>query len=206
LRVNVKQLEAAMRHLVLVMVSIGVLAVAGGAQAKKSPTFAIGVNALQPLTFLVGSSFYDETTILPIPLELHGHIKRNWGIAGTIQFLSYSRGEDLALGELLACGGPRYRFTGKALEGLYVTVKVGFGYLAGAAHGTDEYRRLSLALQPEVGYAIHVGNPGLFLAFGGGLQAQIKLIEKNGGLSWSALDKMVIYTTPWLNVTVGFTS
>lgn len=195
-----------MHRWLVVGVSILVLSVAGGAQAKKSPTFAIGINALQPLTFVVGSSFYDETTILPIPLEIHAHIKKNWGIAGTIQFLSYSRGEDLGLGELLACGGPRYRFTGKALEGLYVTVKAGFGYLSGTAHGTEEYRRLSLVVQPEVGYAINVGNPGLFLAFGAGFQGQLKLLERNGGIEWSSLDRMVIYTTPWLNVTVGFTS
>ena len=139
-----------MHRLVVVGVSILVLSVAFGAQAKKSPTFAIGINALQPLTFVVGSSFYDETTILPIPLEIHAHIKKNWGITGTIQFLTYSRAQDLALGELLGCAGPRYRFTGKALEGLYVTVKFGFGYLSGTAHGTEEYRRLSLVVQPEV--------------------------------------------------------
>jgi len=195
-----------MKRLVAVVVTVLVMSVAGGAQAAKSPTFAIGINALQPLSFIIGSSFYDETTILPIPLEIHGHIKKNWGVAATIQFLSYSRGNEVAVGELLGCAGPRYRFTGKALEGLYVTVKFGFGYLTGAAHGTDEYRRLSLAVQPEVGYAIHVGNPGLFLAFGGGLQGQLKLIEKNGGLEWTQLDRMVIYATPWLNVTVGFTS
>ena len=179
----------------------------GGGSSSSSTDFSIGINAMQPLVFLMASQFAeDEAYVLPIPVELHGHIQKRWGICGTVQITVYQIGEgdQHQLGEIMAAGGPRYRITGKKLEGLYVTGKVGLSYWGGTAHGVEDYKRLGLVLQPEIGYSIKVGDPGLFLAFGVGIQGGLRLLERNGPIEWNSTGKMLMSYTPWLNVTVGF--
>lgn len=182
----------------------------GGSSSSSNVDFSIGINALQPLVFLMASQFSDEDSyILPIPVEIHAHIQKQWGFCGTVQITVHQLGDgnQHQMGEIMAAGGPRYRFTGKKLEGLYVTGKVGLSYWGGKAHGVENYRRLGLVLQPEVGYSVRLGDPGLFLAFGVGLQGGLKLVDRADGdvtPEWTSQDKMLFYYTPWLNVTVGF--
>lgn len=201
-----------MRRACWIGVAVGTLLVASTAGAgtikSSSGKFAIGMNVLQPAVFLIGTSFYEDTTCVPIPIEIHGYIKKGWGIAGTLQVRTFQRGNEVNVAELLAAGGPRYRFsgTGKKLQGVYVTAKFGMGYLAGDAGGSDEYRRLTFVVQPEVGYAINVGNPGMFLAFGAGIQCQLPMIQRPDAVDWTPFDEMIVYYTPWLNVTVGYGS
>ncbi len=168
--------------------------------------FAIGLNVAQPLAFILGSSFYEDenTMVAPFPMEIHGHIRSIYGIAATLQFTSYTEGEGLAMAEILLAAGPRFRFTGKDIQGFYAVPKVGLGYLLGEHPEDDEFKRLSLVVQPEAGFGLRVGDPGLYLAFGVGLQLQLKLLQRPNQVTWSSLGKLVVYYTPVINVTVGF--
>ncbi len=208
------------RTWIAVVLAVGLLATAGaqakgsggggGSSSSSNVDFSIGVNALQPLVFLMASQFDEnEAYILPIPVEIHAHIQKRWGFCGTVQITMYQIGEgdNHQMGEIMAAGGPRYRFTGKKLEGAYATGKFGLSYWGGTAHGVQDYRRLNLVVQPEVGYSVRIGDPGLFLAFGVGVQLGLRLAERFEGDNspdWNSQGKMLMSYTPWLNVTIGF--
>ena len=167
--------------------------------------FAIGLNVGQTLAFMIGSTFYeDDTMVATFPVEVHGHIQHIYGIAGTLQFTSYVETEDLALAQILLAAGPRFRFTGKDIQGLYAVPKIGLGYMMGEHPEDDEFKRLSLVLQPEVGFGVRLGDPGFYLAFGLGVQLQMKLMQRPTQVAWSGLGKVVVHYTPVLNITAAF--
>ena len=166
--------------------------------------FAVGMNIGQPLAYILGTSFSEDTMVVPIPVEVHGHIRSIYGIAATAQVLAYQEGDRLSLSEILLAAGPRFRLTGKKLDGLYVVPKVGLGYMVGVHPEDDEFKRLAFAFQPEVGFSFRLGNPGLFLAFGVGLQLRLKLVQRPTQVSWSRVGKVAVNYTPVLNITVAF--
>lgn len=166
---------------------------------------AIGLNLGQTLAFMIGSAFYeDETMVATFPVEVHAHVRSIYGVAGTLQFTSYTEGGNLALAQILLAAGPRFRFTGKDIQGLYAVPKVGLGYMMGEHPEDDEFKRLSLVLQPEVGFGVRLGDPGFYLAFGLGVQLQMKLLQRPNQVTWSGLGKILVHYTPVLNITVGF--
>ncbi len=178
----------------------------GGSGLTIPGDFAIGLNIAQPLAFILGSSFYEDenTMVAPFPVEIHGHIRDMYGIAATLQFTSYTEGDDLALASILLAAGPRFRFTGKDIQGFYAVPKVGLAYLLGEHPEDDEFKRLAFVIQPEAGFGVRVGDPGLYLAFGVGLQLQLKLLQRPNNVTWSALGKLIVSYTPVINVTVAF--
>jgi hypothetical protein len=167
------------------------------------PRFALGVNVMQPAIYALASSFFEDSHFIPVPLEAHVSINRQWGLASTLGCFSQHDG-DLKLQGLQLGLGPRFTLVGDGLRGLYGTFKLGIALRVGHDYRLDNYYRFGLTMQPEVGYSLAWGPPGLFLAFGLGIQTEVPLLESSHPTwEWSGLGKMVNYYLPVVNITLG---
>ncbi len=108
--------------------------------------------------------------------------------------------------ELFLLAGPRFSFATTGLTGFYFAMKGGVGTAI-----SSEYFALSLAAQPEIGYAFSFGNPGFRLELGLGVLANMPFYEtvdfavpwKATRLKLSAIGILVHQAIPILNVGVG---
>jgi hypothetical protein len=174
------------------------------ARADEPPAhrFAVGVNVLQPALYGIASSFFEESLLLPVPIEAHVHIHDRWGLTGTLQYRRHKDG-DLSVNGLGLFVGPRLRLTGRDLDGLYATLKVGLAFNGGRDYFQATYNRLDFVLQPELGYAVILGP--VYLGFGAGFEGQIPVFQdRSGTWTWNGLGLMVTSYLPVANLTVAF--
>lgn len=175
-----------------------------GESTAAQPRVALGMNVMQPAIYGLASTFFDQSYFIPIPLEAHVSINRQWGLATTLGYLAHRDGDFRVKGLWLALG-PRATLVGNGLRGLYSVGKVGLAFRAGDDYGSRSYYRIGLVLQPELGYSLAWDPRGMFLAFGLGVLAELALSETNHpDWGWNGLGKMVNYYAPVVNITVGF--
>ena len=162
----------------------------------------VGLNVLNMALYSIASSTFDNSTLVPVPFEIHYQPTGFLGVAGTVQIRHHEDGS-LDLNELVVCAGPRFRIVGTDLKGLYATVKLGFGFAAGESYLHTDYKRVVFVVHPEIGYAITWGSPSFFLVFGGGVQSQIPMAEIPGSIAWNTMGKLINLYIPTLNITLG---
>ncbi len=168
------------------------------------PVFALGFNLVQFLLETAGSTAVKDSSLVTVPIETHASFGGIWGLGGSLLIRSVKDGlvrydTGFALGI-----GPRLGFFGDGVEGMFLTVKLGVGYAAGKNYQGQDYNRVDLLVQPEIGYAFAWGAPGFFLGLGAGLRSLIPVSENPGSLNFNAIGKLLHYYTPLINGTVGF--
>ncbi len=98
-------------------------------QADDEPWLAIGVNLGQLGAFGLASTTFDNSKLIPLPLEGHLRLSDNWGLAATLQYRHHTDGS-LELNEFSLLVGPRLQLLGRGIEGLYISLKLGLGQLS----------------------------------------------------------------------------
>jgi hypothetical protein len=172
--------------------------------AVTAPRFAIGLNLMQPAIYGLASTFFDHSYFIPVPIEGHVSINPQWGLATSLVYMKHKDG-DYKVNGLQIGIGPRFTMVGKGLCGLYSTFKVGLGFRAGHDYREDDYYRIDITFQPEIGYSLMWGPPGVFLAFSLGVQLQKPASEtEHSDWEWNGLGKMINYYLPVVNITLGY--
>jgi hypothetical protein len=174
------------------------------ADSPAKPRLALGLNVMQPAIYALASTFFEDSHYIPVPIEAHLSINKQWGLASTLGYFNHQDGDYKVQGLQLGLG-PRFTFVGDGLRGFYGTLKLGLAFRKGHDYNFDNYYRVGLTLQPEVGYSLAWGPSGLFLAFGLALQTELPLTESSHPTwEWNGLGEMINYYLPIVNITVGF--
>jgi hypothetical protein len=168
--------------------------------------FAVGLNVAQPAAYYIGSSFFENSRLLPVPIEFHGRLSRDLGIGGTLLYRYHRDGTVLHIQEIAAAAGPRISLTGNGLEGPFLSAKIGLGFAGGKDYSGASYSRFDLVLQPEIGYAFWWDSSHLYLVIGAGLQSLVPLLESPRSIPWNSLGKVFQYYQPLVNLTLGFST
>jgi hypothetical protein len=172
--------------------------------APTAPRFAIGLNLMHPAIYGLASTFFDHSYFVPVPIEGHVSINPQWGLATSLVYLKHKDG-DYKVNGLQIGVGPRFTMVGEGLRGLYSTFKVGLGFRAGHDYREVNYYRIDISFQPEIGYSLAWGPPGVFLAFSLGVQLQKPVSEtEHSDWEWNGLGKMINYYLPVVNITLGY--
>jgi hypothetical protein len=168
--------------------------------------FALGLNVAQPAAYYIGSSFFEHSRLVPVPIEFHGRLSRDLGIGGTLLYRYHRDGTVLRIQEIAAAAGPRISLTGNGLEGPFLSAKIGLGFAGGKDYSGESYSRFDLVLQPEIGYALWWDSSHLYLVVGAGLQSLVPLLESPRSIPWNSLGKVFQYYQPLLNLTLGLST
>jgi hypothetical protein len=159
---------------------------------------------MQPAIYGLASTFFDNSYFVPVPIEGHVAINPQWGLATTLVYMKHKDG-DYRVNGLQIGVGPRFTMVGEGLRGLYSAFKVGIGFRAGHDYRENNYYRIDVTFQPEIGYSLAWGPPGVFLAFGLGVQLQKPVSEtEHAAWEWNGLGRMINYYLPVVNVTLGY--
>ncbi len=170
--------------------------------AKDETKFTVGLNAAQLAWHSVAGAAI-EVTWLAFPVEASLRLSDRWGISAGIQY----RYEDYWEGsgiwndyhEVFIMAGPRFSIFRTGLSGWFISTQAGLGY----AHDPSPYDCFSFVFQPEIGYSLFWGSPGIALTVGVGLLFNLSLYE-DPSPSYTTIGILAHRVIPLFDVKLGF--
>jgi len=175
------------------------------AQTDNNQSTFFGINIGHALAIkTISGILSDNTTYLPIHLNLNHSLGNNLGIAGLFMYRLDKDGANFLTHELGFAVGPSILFN--RLEGLSIDCKIGYARAFGKDYFSNDYYRNDFVIQPEIVYYVSFPNK-LALSFGLGLQTLLNISEnpdRSFYWDWNTTGKLSHYYLPVLNISFGF--
>lgn len=187
---------------------------------ESAPTFSLTYNPMHTALFYAGSKVISafDTKVMFLPFHLDAHVKiKDWVSLslGLIYRYKNMKNEGVVYDDqgrlnqlrlwtdyhdLFISAGPRFTPFGTGVEGLYGTLRAGFGVAL-----SPDYRNVAFMLQPEIGYTFMFGNPGFTLNLGAGVFYHQPMWENHAlNVSRNWLMLVAHKVTPIINIGLGF--
>lgn len=196
------------RNQLIVVTAFALLFDASPSRASTPPgpapsKFVFSLNVAEFAAFLGAGYQVVGSPFVALHLDASLHLKGRWGLNFGLVYRYENQRNNIFTNfhEIIGMVGVRIGLTGRGLDGLYLTAKLGLG----GVHGAN-YKRVELAIQPEIGYAWSWGRPGFHLTLGVGLLALIH-VHSSPSRTWgdfSDLGHVVHYLIPVFNLGLGF--
>jgi hypothetical protein len=154
---------------------------------------------------LVSHAMSDSVSYVPFHIQGTYCLSNHFGISGLLLY-RFERDHELLTNEVGAAVGPCLMVNG--LKSFFCDVKIGVATAFGRDYEGDDYSRVDLVVQPDVGFFIPLNRTFTF-CFGLGIQSLLLLNEspsRNGVWDWNSMGMFSHYYLPVLNVSIGFNS
>ena len=63
------------------------------ADSPAKPRLALGLNVMQPAIYALASTFFEDSHYIPVPIEAHLSINKQWGLASTLGYFNHQDGD-----------------------------------------------------------------------------------------------------------------
>ena len=159
---------------------------------NKQNTF-IGINPAVSLTVGCLSTIMDpNTTYIPIHIVANHSFSKHFGLSGLLMY-RLEKDNAFKTNEIGFAVGPSY--LSNELNGFYADLKLGIGLAAGQNNLSEDYTRMDLIIQPDIGFFKKFSS-GFALSLGLGIQSLVKISEnpsREGVWEWNKTGKFSHY-------------